>query len=129
MKLAGVSVSKINFAGSGNLTYNTFFLFAWCFRQTVIHGVTTASYKVKLKSENVVGVHLPVFDSINERNGQPSKSDHFNISSHFLLFFLFHDWLVADLTGLGRGGQQVNDCRKLYVTALGGIVKLASLQV
>jgi V-type H+-transporting ATPase subunit D len=94
MKLAGVSVSKINFAGSGNLT------------QTVIHNVTTATYKVKLKSENVVGVHLPVFDSINERSGQP----------------------IADLTGLGRGGEQVNSCRKLYLTALAGIVKLASLQ-
>jgi len=96
MKLAHVSVSKINFAGSGGFNL----------AQTVIHNVSNAAFKVKLRSENVVGVHLPVFDCINERSGQP----------------------IADLTGLGRGGQQVNDSRKLYLQALIGIVKLASLQ-
>jgi len=96
MKLAGVSVSKSNFAVQNSSTLT----------QTVIHNVTTAFFKVKLRTENVVGVHLPVFDCVNDRSGQPT----------------------SDLTGLGRGGEQVSACRKLFVTALTGIVKLASLQ-
>jgi vacuolar-type H+-ATPase subunit D/Vma8 len=51
--------------------------------QTVIHNVKGATYKVKLRSENVVGVHLPVFDSINDRSGQPSMP------------ILFYDLLIC----------------------------------
>ena len=34
-----------------------------------------------------------------------------------------------NLTGLSRGGQQVQKCRDTYVKAVGTLVELASLQV
>lgn len=33
------------------------------------------------------------------------------------------------MTGLGRGGQQIQSCKKTYLTALGTLIQLASLQV
>jgi V-type H+-transporting ATPase subunit D len=45
------------------------------------------------------------------------------------------DWLELmgrvdfNLTGLSRGGQQVQKCRDTYVKAVGTLVELASLQV
>ena len=39
-------------------------------------------------------------------------------------------WVVDfGLTGLSRGGQQVQKCRDTYVKAVGTLVELASLQV
>jgi hypothetical protein len=35
----------------------------------VIQGAVQSSYKVQMSTENVVGVHLPVFDVVNERTG------------------------------------------------------------
>jgi len=65
----------------------------------------TASFKVRMKTENIVGVHLPNFDSVNEKQS----------TSH-------------EMHGLGKGGQKVQKCRITYLDALEALVKLASLQ-
>jgi V-type H+-transporting ATPase subunit D len=72
---------------------------------TVIENVDKASFKLKLSTENVVGVQLPVFEQVNEKN---------NASQ--------------DLTGLGKGGQKINKSREIYLKALEALIALASLQ-
>jgi len=71
---------------------------------TVLENVSTASFKLKLGSDNVAGVHLPTFEQINENK------------------------TLQELTGLGKGGQQIQKSRDTYLTALEGLVQLASLQ-
>ncbi|KAJ7063410.1 ATP synthase subunit D-domain-containing protein [Mycena amicta] len=63
-----------------------------------------ASFKVKARQENVSGVVLPAFDV-----DRVAGSD-FN------------------LTGLGRGGQQVLRAKEVYAKAIETLVELASLQ-
>ncbi|KAJ4475277.1 ATP synthase subunit D-domain-containing protein [Lentinula edodes] len=64
----------------------------------------SASFRVKSKQENVSGVVLPAFEV-----DRVSGSD-FN------------------LTGLGRGGQQVLRAKEVYAKAIETLVELASLQ-
>ncbi|KAJ9118562.1 hypothetical protein QFC22_003782 [Naganishia vaughanmartiniae] len=71
----------------------------------VQESVRQASYTVRAKSENVSGVMLPAFEGVRSKEGND-----FN------------------LTGLSRGGQQVQKCRETYVKAVGTLVELASLQ-
>ncbi|KAJ9110925.1 H(+)-transporting V1 sector ATPase subunit D [Naganishia cerealis] len=71
----------------------------------VQESVRQASYTVRAKSENVSGVMLPAFEGVRSKEGND-----FN------------------LTGLSRGGQQVQRCRETYVKAVGTLVELASLQ-
>jgi len=71
---------------------------------SIIENVGNASYRLKLGSDNVAGVHLPTFEAYGDNKP------------------------VQDFLGLGRGGAQVQDTRKSYVKALEGLVHLASLQ-
>lgn len=72
----------------------------------VQESVKTARFRVRTKQENVSGVLLPAFESyIVEGNSD------------------------FGLTGLGRGGQQVQKCREVYGKAVETLVELASLQV
>ncbi|KXS20848.1 hypothetical protein M427DRAFT_27931 [Gonapodya prolifera JEL478] len=70
----------------------------------VRESVKSAQYKVKAHSENVSGVMLPVFEGYAEGGN------------------------VFELTGLGRGGQQIQKCRDTYRKAIEVLVELASLQ-
>jgi len=65
-----------------------------------------ARFRIRTKQENVSGVLLPKFESYNTE----AKSD-------------------FGLTGLGKGGQQVQKCRETYSRAVETLVELASLQV
>lgn len=65
-----------------------------------------ASFRVRTKQENVSGVFLPSFESYQTEG----KND-------------------FGLTGLGKGGQQVQRCRETYTRAVETLVELASLQV
>ncbi|ORX38724.1 ATP synthase subunit D-domain-containing protein [Kockovaella imperatae] len=71
----------------------------------VQESVKRASYTVEARQENVSGVVLPTFESVRSKEGND-----FN------------------LTGLSRGGQQIQKCRDTYVKAVGTLVELASLQ-
>eukprot|EP01121_Diplochlamys_sp_Union-15-3_P000317 TRINITY_DN102_c0_g1_i1.p1 TRINITY_DN102_c0_g1~~TRINITY_DN102_c0_g1_i1.p1 ORF type:complete len:251 (-),score=56.43 TRINITY_DN102_c0_g1_i1:68-820(-) len=75
------------------------------FTHMIIEGVEKSTYKLRKGTENVVGVHLPVFDIIKE--SQPPKND---------------------ITGIGKGGEKIKKCRELYLKALESLIELASLQ-
>lgn len=65
-----------------------------------------ARFRIRTKQENVSGVYLPQFESyLTEGNND------------------------FGLTGLGKGGQQVQRCRETYARAVETLVALASLQV
>ncbi|KAF2165890.1 hypothetical protein M409DRAFT_66860 [Zasmidium cellare ATCC 36951] len=64
-----------------------------------------AKFRVRTKQENVSGVFLPAFESFQVEG-----------ASEF------------GMTGLGKGGQQVQKCRETYTRAVETLVELASLQ-
>ncbi|KAJ5152358.1 hypothetical protein N7492_010653 [Penicillium capsulatum] len=64
-----------------------------------------ARFRVRAKHENVSGVFLPQFESYT----QDGVND-------------------FALTGLGKGGQQIQRCRETYARAVETLVELASLQ-
>lgn len=71
----------------------------------VQESVKNARFKVRAKQENVSGVYLPQFESYIEEGINDFK-----------------------LTGLGRGGQQVQKAKNVYSKAVETLVELASLQ-
>ncbi|CCH46257.1 V-type proton ATPase subunit D [Wickerhamomyces ciferrii] len=71
----------------------------------VQESVKNARFKVRAKQENVSGVYLPQFESYIEDEINDFK-----------------------LTGLGRGGQQVQKAKSVYSKAVETLVELASLQ-
>lgn len=68
--------------------------------------VKQARFRVHTRQENVSGVFLPQFESVISEG-----------SNEF------------GLTGLGKGGQQVQRSRETYTRAVETLVELASLQV
>ncbi|KAK4694814.1 V-type H+-transporting ATPase subunit D, partial [Lecanoromycetidae sp. Uapishka_2] len=64
-----------------------------------------ARFRVRTKQENVSGVYLPQFESYTTEGNND-----------------------FGLTGLGKGGQQVQRCRETYERAVETLVELASLQ-
>ncbi|KAF6134121.1 hypothetical protein GIB67_013518 [Kingdonia uniflora] len=73
-------------------------------KHIVLENVHIATLKVRSRQENIAGVKLPKFDYFTE--GETKN----------------------DLTGLARGGQQIQLCRAAYVKAIEVLVELASLQ-
>ncbi|KAK4920940.1 H(+)-transporting V1 sector ATPase subunit D, partial [Elasticomyces elasticus] len=71
----------------------------------ITESVRAAKFRVRTRQENVSGVFLPQFESFQ----QEGQSD-------------------FGLTGLGKGGQQVQRCRETYTRAVETLVELASLQ-
>jgi len=71
----------------------------------VQESVKSARFRVKTKQENVSGVFLPAFESFTTEGNND-----------------------FGLTGLGKGGQQVQRCRETYARAVETLVELASLQ-
>lgn len=70
----------------------------------VIENVDQPTFKLKMGTDNVVGVKLPVF----EPWASTAQS--------------------REYTGLGQGGQKVKTCRETYFKALEALVEIASLQ-
>lgn len=68
-----------------------------------------ASFTVEATQENVSGVILPSFRAKRIKAEAGSASD-------------------FGLTGLGRGGQQIQKAREIYAKAVETLVELASLQ-
>ncbi|PHU19947.1 V-type proton ATPase subunit D [Capsicum chinense] len=73
-------------------------------KHVVLENVQNATLKVRSRQENIAGVKLPKFEHFSE--GETKN----------------------DLTGLARGGQQVQACRAAYVKSIELLVELASLQ-
>jgi len=78
--------------------------FGVCCSHMVIENVDQPTFKLKMGTENVVGVKLPVF----EPWASTAQS--------------------REYTGLGQGGQKVKACRETYFKALEALVEIASLQ-
>ena len=74
-------------------------------KHVVFENVGLASIKVRAKQDNVAGVKLPKFEHFVEA-GETKNN----------------------LTGLARGGQQIQLCRAAFVKAIELLVELASLQ-
>lgn len=75
------------------------------FKHVVFENVDQALIKVRARTENVAGVKLPKFEHFMETGSNKN-----------------------DLTGLGRGGQQIQLARAAFVRAIELLVELASLQ-
>ncbi|KAG6437042.1 hypothetical protein SASPL_101949 [Salvia splendens] len=73
-------------------------------KHCIRENVKTASLKVRSHQENIAGVKLPKFEYFTDGE------------------------IKNDLTGLARGGQQVQACRAAYVKSIELLVELASLQ-
>lgn len=71
----------------------------------VVESVQNARFQVSARQENVSGVRLPTFESRVDESVNDFK-----------------------LTGLGRGGQQVQKAKLVYTRAVETLVELASLQ-
>jgi len=76
------------------------------FSNSVIENVQNANISVRMTTENVAGVHLPTFEKLSEGT----------IST------------TQELTGLSKGGQQINKSREAHIKAVEALIALASLQ-
>jgi V-type H+-transporting ATPase subunit D len=74
------------------------------FTPTVLENVASALVRTKLTTDNVAGVYLPTFTRTAEGSA------------------------AQELTGLSKGGQQIQKCRLEYTKALEALIELASLQ-
>jgi len=74
------------------------------FSLVILENVDKAWAKVKTKNDNVAGVKLPVFEAYTDGAN------------------------TYELTGLSKGGQQVNNCASTFNKAVKLLVELASLQ-
>lgn len=72
----------------------------------ITESVRLAKFRVRTRQENVSGVFLPQFESFQKED----------VGNEF------------GMTGLGKGGQQVQKCRETYTRAVETLVELASLQ-
>ena len=124
MQLASFSLAEVTYA-AGDISY------------LVQEQAKNASFKVKAKTDNVSGVILPAFQVEREGGtGQFSCSDFASCcGSHPLGVCAIDDGSLTirahadfNLTGLGRGGQQVLRSKEVYAKAVETLVELASLQ-
>eukprot|EP01103_Thecamoeba_quadrilineata_P012748 TRINITY_DN3367_c0_g1_i1.p1 TRINITY_DN3367_c0_g1~~TRINITY_DN3367_c0_g1_i1.p1 ORF type:complete len:253 (+),score=54.14 TRINITY_DN3367_c0_g1_i1:1-759(+) len=93
MKEASFSLATAKYATGEMLTHS------------ILENVGSATFKMKLSSDNVAGVHLPNFQQIADA-GQNTELT----------------------VGLSKGGKSVQKSREQYTKALIALVKLASLQ-
>lgn len=74
------------------------------FTQVVIQSVSKAQIKIRTKRDNVAGVILPSFESFNDGGD------------------------TFELTGLSRGGMQLQKLKRNYGEAIKSLIELATLQ-
>ncbi|CAG8568930.1 10191_t:CDS:2 [Paraglomus occultum] len=99
---AKLKMAKVMQAASFSLTEVTYITGDISYQ--VQESAKTAQFRVRSKQENVSGVMLPAFECYSEGSN------------------------AFELTGLGRGGQQVQKCKETYIKAVEMLVELASLQ-
>lgn len=100
MQLAAFSLAEVTYS-AGDISYQ------------VQEAAREATFTVNTHQENVSGVILPAFSS---RRNKDANNNNNQGASDF------------GLTGLGRGGQQVQKAREIYARAVENLVELASLQ-
>jgi len=77
-------------------------------KHSIFDAVESASVRVRAATDNVAGVKLPRFEAYTDSSGGTDAK--------------------MDMAGLGKGGAQVQACRKKYVEAIEVLIELASLQ-
>lgn len=112
MQLASFSLAEVTYA-TGDISY------------LVQEQAKSASFRVKAKQENVSGVMLPTFEVERIQGSGEFRSRQF-ITQVLLISVVF--LLDFNLTGLGRGGQQILRSKEVYAKAVETLVELASLQ-
>ena len=110
MQLASFSMAEVTYA-TGDISY------------LVQEQAKLASFRVRAKQENVSGVVLPAFE-VDRVPGSGRAPHQTYLQFEFTLLCL----LDFNLTGLGRGGQQVLRSKEVYAKAVETLVELASLQ-
>lgn len=110
MQLASFSLAEVTYA-TGDISY------------LVQEQAKSASFKVKAKQENVSGVVLPAFE-VDRVPGTGTLSN----TCHSQILISSRLRPDFNLTGLGRGGQQVLRSKEVYAKAVETLVELASLQ-
>jgi V-type H+-transporting ATPase subunit D len=93
-------------------------------RHTVLDSVDTATLRVWASQDNVAGVKIPRFQPAVAGGGGGDGSSGAETDAALAAAAASR----GDLTGLGKGGQQVQACRKAYVGAVRLLVALANLQ-
>ena len=109
MQLASFSMAEVTYA-TGDIAY------------LVQEQAKLATFRVKAKQENVSGVVLPAFE-VDRVSGSGNTS---SVKLVYKSFNYYH--LDFNLTGLGRGGQQIMKAKEVYAKAIETLVELASLQ-
>jgi V-type H+-transporting ATPase subunit D len=114
MQLASFSLAEVTYA-TGDIAY------------LVQEQAKSASFKVRAKQENVSGVVLPAFE-VDRVPGTGTSA--LPRPPHILFRLTDPNAVLLDfnLTGLGRGGQQVLRSKEVYAKAVETLVELASLQ-
>lgn len=107
MQLASFSMAEVTYA-TGDISY------------LVQEQAKQASFRVRARQENVSGVILPAFEVERVPGSGMKTSTVHGVGNGFYPDF--------NLTGLGRGGQQVLRSREVYAKAIETLVELASLQ-
>lgn len=107
LQVAAFSMVEVGYA-TGDIGY------------AVRENVKRATFKVRSRQENISGVLLPAF-AVQTSASADSKADGDIESSNAAP-------TEFSLTGLSRGGQQVQKARETYTKALRVLVDLASLQ-
>lgn len=74
------------------------------FNSTIIQNVGGANRKLRARKDNVAGVSLPIFECLSDGND------------------------TYELTGLGRGGEQIQRLKRTYAEVVQLLVEIASLQ-
>jgi len=86
-------------------------------KHTVLDSVDgKAEIRVKAYADNVAGVKIPKFNALGGGGGGEAGNASSSTENK------------SELTGLGRGGKQVQKCKRAYKEALQTLVELASLQ-
>lgn len=133
MQLASFSLAEVNYT-VGEIGYMV--------QESV---GTKASFTVQARQENVSGVFLPAFEANPNTEGAKGECrTMLRINRQRIEGGVTHRWSGTDLefyalipmsytefqlTGLSRGGQQIQKARETYKKALQTLVELASLQV
>jgi V-type H+-transporting ATPase subunit D len=110
MQVASFSLAEVTYA-TGDISY------------LVQEQARNASFRVRSKQENVSGVVLPAFE-VNRQQGNGVSISYVS----FLYCALMRHAIDFNMTGLGRGGQQVLKSKEVYAKAVENLVELASLQ-
>ena len=88
------------------------------FSSDIVQNVGNARLKLKARTDNVAGVSLPIFEVILQLSWP-------NNWPKFIFKPLFDGTDSYELTGLGRGGEQIAKVKKVYEEVVRLLIEIA----